>query len=169
MNSKRIFQVISIVTLLVLIAVTVDIRGNFNGFRKGMSAQLPVEETTESPKFSAATHGPNFFDLTSEKYLLIIAAFFGCLILELFSDKSPIQFLQILGLAFATFPLGQLLTYKFDIGESTGLMYRGLLQRSIWIDEIMLAAIILLMLRQAILIRRWWLDERSNNERTLSY
>lgn len=151
MKFPSILRILSIVFAFTLLAICLLLWGEIRGFEQGVLAASGIEDFA-SIKSSFSVHGPNFFEVTAEKYSFIAVILVLYLISKSLEESIISNCLCLLSTGGGIILFGSLLLFKIGIDDSTALFYREWLAKSIIIDGIGLFITAILFLAQVILL-----------------
>jgi len=129
------------------LAISLYLCGEINGFRDGMLAGYDIENL-QMVQEKFITHGPNFFDVMTWQYSIIVFCLSLYIIGRFLATKTVNLILSLSFLTAAIVFYWQLLHLKYGIDESAILLYRKWLNTSIRFDWFCLFCVVVLCIVQ---------------------
>ena len=144
-----VLTVLSVLLALSIVVMASLLWGEVDGFQSGMLATYGIEESSTK---AFVTHGLSVFEFLEARYSAI-AFVVCCFLLIQYLKSYPISIVVSLGLlVVALVSYVQLLLFKYDVDDSSVLLYRDLLVYSIRLDWLGFLASALLFVFQSLSI-----------------
>lgn len=153
MKYKNALKIKSFVIALISLSICLYLWGQINGFEQGYTSGV-FNEYPHVSEVKIAVHGPNFFDVMNQWYLIIISGFSLYIISNFLKPLAISSTLCILSLAVIIASSLQIISFKNEILDMEyKFPYDYWLNNSIYFDwSCLFTAITLMFIQVAIII-----------------